>query len=119
MQPVARLLLDKRWICPLLLGFLQHGDLLLLTGDAGVQRRNLRPLAQQLTQRRGECESECGNHNSEHRSASSERGLAPRRIIVAVNARSSTVADSTVVGSGTAEAQRQPIMNRGNADAPA
>jgi len=40
-QPVARLLFDKRWICPLLLGFLQRSDLLLLTSDAGIQRRNL------------------------------------------------------------------------------
>jgi hypothetical protein len=114
-QPVARLLLDIRWICPLLLGFLQRSDLLLLTGNAAVQRRNLRPLTEQLAQRCSECESECGNNNSEHRSASGKRGLGTaRRIAVSVNARR-----STVLCGRTAAGQRQPTTNRGNAEAPA
>jgi len=114
-QSVARLLLDIRGTCPLFLGFLQRSDLLLLTGDAAVQRGNLRALTEQLTRWRGECECKGANDNREHRSPSGERGLAPnRRITISVNARR-----STVVCGRTAAGQRQPTTNRGNADAPA
>ena len=120
MQPVARLLLNVRRICPLLLGFLQRGDLLLLTGDVAVQRRNLRALTEQLTRRRSERKRKGGNHHCEHRSASGERRLAvprPFTISVAVNLKAD-VRRNTVVGR-TAAGQRQPTTNRGNADAPA
>ena len=116
MQPLARLLLDVRRICPLFLGFLQRSDLLLLTGDVAVQRRNLRALTEQLTRRRSECECKGGNHNGEHSSASGERGLAARPVTIRINA---DFRRSTVVCGRTAAGQRQPTTNRGNADAPA
>ena len=79
MQPVARLLLNVGSTRQLLLRFLQRGELLLLTCDAAVQRGDLRPLAQQLTRGLGEREGERGDDHREHRSASSERGLAVAR----------------------------------------
>ena len=117
MQPVARLLLDIRWIGPLLLGFLQAGELLLLTGDAAVQRGNLRALTEQLTQRRRDRECKGGNDNREDRGPSGKRRLAvPRPVTIRRNADAWR---SIVVCGRTAAGQRQPTTKRGNADAPA
>jgi len=132
-QPAARLLLNIRRTCPLLLGFLQGGDLLLLSSDVAIQRGNLRPLTEQFTQRRGDGECKSGNNNREDRSPSGECRLAAARTVTAavrhvtdrrtnasVNASLSAEARrSTVVCGRTAAGQRQPTTNRGNAAAPA
>jgi hypothetical protein len=121
-QPVARLLLDVGRTRQLLLRFLQRSDLLLLTRDAAGQRRNLRPLAKQLTRGCGQRKGERGDDHCEHRRTPSERRLAVARHLtvdvgfdVNVNGRNG----STVVCGRTAAAQRQPTTNRGNAAAPA
>jgi hypothetical protein len=119
----------------LFLGFLQRSQLLLLTRDVAVQRRDLRALTEQLSRRRRESECECGNHNCEHGGASGERRLAATRAVTIAAVRhvtcrctngsctdSSCIADvrrSAVVCGRTAAGQRQPTTNRGNADAPA
>ncbi len=133
-QPIARLLLDIRRIRPLLLGFLQRSDLLLLTCDAAVQRRNLRALTEQLTGWCRESKREGSDDDCKHGGASGERRLTvPRPVTIRLITTSavrhfcgrridaSRIADArrcTVV-CATAAGQRQPTTNRGNADAPA